>query len=347
MIYVPAARRLGVSALIAASGLTGGCGDGPTAPTVELPAVEQVNLSSSQAGQAPVVNPNLTNPWGIAINPVSGLVWVSNNRSGTLSAYSPGGVLASGAVQVPSGVTGAGGAPTGIVYAATLDFFIPGFGPAQYLIAGEDGVISGWNIVSGNARVVVNRAAELASYRGITVAGSTVYAANFRGKVVEAFDRFFGLVTSFTDPDLPPDYGPVNVQNLAGMLFVAFAKQDAATGEPVVGAGNGYLSVFSPAGTLLRRFASNGALNAPWGLAIAPASFGNFAGSVLVGNSGDGRINVFDAEGTWRGALRDAEEDPIVIPGLWGLAVGPNGLLYFAAGLGGEANGLFGTLTPR
>ena len=161
------------------------------------------------------------------------------------------------------------------------------------------------------------------------------------------------LTGSFTDPNLPSGYAPFNVQNLDGTLYVTYAQRDNATNDEVAGAGLGVVDKFALNGDFLGRVASGGTLNAPWGLAIAPSSFGAMAGDLLVGNFGDGHINIYDpATFMPMGQVMDASNHPVVIDGLWGISAGNDGsggsgqLLYFAAGPNDETHGLFGVLAP-
>src|SRR5229473_788317 len=244
-------------------------------------------------------------------------------------------------------------------------------GPSQFLFATEDGTISGWNpsVDPTEAIIVVDRSKVMqggfkgAVYKGLALSGDFLFATNFRFGTVEKFDAHFNLVGSFTDPSLANDcpipgppaqcFAPFGIQNIGGTLYVSFALQNAARHDDVSGAGNGFVDVFKTDGTLIRRFASQGTLNSPWGLALAPASFGTFSNDVLVGNFGDGRINAFDpTTGAFHGQLR-RNGHPITINGLWGLAFGNGGAagdantLFFAAGLNDEADGLFGSIVPK
>ena len=199
-----------------------------------------------------------------------------------------------------------------------------------------------------------------AVYKGLTLGGNFLFATDFRFGVVEEFDSQFQLVRTFTDPALAADcplpgqcFAPFGIQNISGDLYVSFALQDKAHHDDVAGAGNGFVDVFSTSGTLIRRFASGGPLNSPWGMALAPGDFGAFSNDLLVGDFGDGRINAFDpATGAFLGQLQDQNGHSITINGLWGLAFGNGALagdtttLFFAAGLNDEADGLFGTIQP-
>jgi uncharacterized protein (TIGR03118 family) len=232
----------------------------------------------------------------------------------------------------------------------------------------EDGTISGWNpsVDATHAILAVDRSTVRqgkflgAVYKGLALVGNSLFGTDFRFGAVEEFDANFNLVASFTDPALASDcpirgqcFAPFGIQNIGGDLFVTFALQNAAHHDDVAGPGNGFVDVFDTTGKMIKRFASNGSLNSPWGLALAPANFGQFSNDVLVGNFGDGRINAFDpVTGAFLDQLRDGNGNVIAINGLWGLAfgnggvAGPTNTLFFAAGFNDEADGLFGTITP-
>ena len=324
------------------------CSDDSTTNNPPPPTFHDTPLFADGAGLAPTIDANLKNPWGIAINGTNGFIWVANNHSGTSTVYDPAGTIVPLVVTIPSPTAATGGAPTGIVFNSTTDFVIPGSGAAAFLFAGEDGVISGWNQSTGTAAVVVaDRSGADASYKGLAMIGNVLFAANFKHNAVDMFDKDFAFVKSFTDPGVPSDYGPFNVQSIGSNLYVAFAKVDPATGDEVAGAGNGYVSVFSSDGTFIKRLASNGTLNAPWAIAVAPANFGSFAGSILIGNFGDGRINVFNAaDGNFVGQLKSATGE-IEVDGLWALVTGTNGTLYYAAGVQDEQHGIVGMVGPQ
>jgi len=254
-------------------------------------------------------------------------------------------------------------APSGIVFNSTLDFIVGPNLPAQFFYATENGAIVGWNKAVGPVLKVDNSASG-AVYTGIALAGSDgsnyLYAANFSAARVDVFDAAFNPATlagSFSDPNLPAGFAPFNIQNVGGRLYVTYALKHAATGDVLSGPGNGYVNVFEPNGWLVRRFASQEILNAPWGLALAPAGFGGYGGALLIGNFGDGRINAFKpVTGEPLGELQDASGAAISIEGLRGLIFG-NGTqadnsrtLYFTAGIadGGsvEDHGLFGSIIP-
>jgi len=233
---------------------------------------------------------------------------------------------------------------------------------STFLMSTEDGTITAWqrSISVSNAVIVADRSASGAVYKGLAIARDTngaprIYAADFHGGMVDMFDGQFHYVSSFTDTGVPDHFAPFNIRTIRGRLFVTFALQklpEAKDDQP--GPGNGFVDIFDTDGTLLRRFASQGVLNAPWGLAVAPGNFGNLGGSLLVENYGDGRINAFDLlTGKSLGPLKDPAGNPIVIEGLWGLTFEREARegrecdftaerLYFTAGINGEADGLFG-----
>jgi uncharacterized protein (TIGR03118 family) len=342
---------------VAASAQTGG-------------AYVQRNLVSDLAGIAKFQDPNLVNPWGLSHSP-TGPWEVSDNGTGLATSYKGNGMGVPPVVSIPAPGGGPGGAPTGNVFNPTSGFVISQGGasaPSQFLFATEDGTIAGWNpaVDPAHALIAVDRSAVRqgkfvgAVYKGLALGGNFLFATDFRFGVVEEFDAQFHLVGSFTDPALAADcprpgqcFAPFGIANIGGDLYVSFALQDKAHHDDVAGAGNGFIDVFSTSGTLLRRFASGGSLNSPWGMALAPAGFGAFSNDLLVGDFGDGRINAFDpASGAFLGQLQDTTGRPITINGLWGLAFG-NGAqagdtttLFFAAGLNDEADGLFGTIVP-
>jgi uncharacterized protein (TIGR03118 family) len=200
-----------------------------------------------------------------------------------------------------------------------------------------------------------------AIYKGLALARTTggdfLYATDFHNNHVDVFDSAFHAVNMagrFVDPRLPRGFAPFGIQSIGTMIFVAYAKQDADAEDEVAGEGLGFVSAFNPDGTFVARVASRDALNAPWGMALAPAKFGRFSGDLLVGNFGDGRINAFDPV-TFepKGHLKDPKGKAVVIDGLWGIgfgngaAAGPTNVLYFAAGPNDEHNGLFGRIDAQ
>ena len=312
----------------------------------------------------------LANPWGIAFS-LTGPFWLSDNRTGLSTLYSvnstTGLSIVALQVTVPlSAKGGTTGAPTGIV--APSFYGITGFQVAaginaSFIFDSEDGTISAWANGANPTRAIVkvDKSGSNAVYKGLAMGlnGTTplLYAANFGGGTIDVFDTTYAAVSlPFKDPAVPAGFAPFNIQNLGGKLYVAYAKQDNARADDVAGPGNGYVAVFDTAGVLLQHLISQAQLNSPWGLAIAPAAFGDFAGNLLVGNFGDGRINAFDAAtGKFNAALQDVKGAPISITGLWALQVGNGGTggdssaIYFTAGIAGpsgarEDHGLFGSI---
>jgi uncharacterized protein (TIGR03118 family) len=309
------------------------------------------NLVSDLDGVARITDANLVNPWGLAFGPATP-AWVADNGTDVSTLYS-GGVRKSIPVTLPLVVGIPGGAPTGIVFNGTGGFKLNG-APARFIFDSEAGTITAWNSGTAAATVATTPGA---IYKGLAIAskgGATMlYAANFHAGTIDVFNDSFAPVTvpgGFVDPNLPAGFAPFNVQEIAGRLVVAYAQQDADAEDEVAGPGLGYVDVFNANGHLLRRLISQGQLNAPWGLAIAPKHFGPFSGDLLVGNFGDGAINAYDPRtGGFRGTLRNKDGNPIKVNGLWALRFG-NGVigtpqaLLFTAGIGDEAHGLFGEI---
>jgi uncharacterized protein (TIGR03118 family) len=324
-------------------------------------AFTQTNLVSDPvSAAAPTIDPNLINPWGVAEIP-TGPFWVADNGKGVATIYTGAGTKVDGAITVAALPGEDHSSPTGQVFNAGGGFEISSggnTGSSTFIFATEDGTISGWNknVDPGSSIIKVDKSTEGAVYKGLAIGsnddGTFLFAANFHNGTVDVFDQNFNQVNSFTDKHLPQGYAPFNVQVLDGHLFVTFALQDAAKHDDVAGAGHGFVDEFDLEGHLLHRVASRGPLDSPWGLAIAPPSFGEFAGDLLVGNFGDGTINAFDMKNDhFEGKLLDAKGAPITIGDLWALVPGngsansdPN-KIYFTAGVQNEAQGLFGSLT--
>jgi uncharacterized protein (TIGR03118 family) len=322
----------------------------------------QHNLVADVAGVADFTDPNLVNAWGIATSATSPF-WVNDNGTGLSTVYTSSGSISTLKAIVPAGESGSSpSTPTGIVFNGTGGFAIATGKTPNFIFATESGTVSGWNstVDATHAILKVDRSGSGAVYKGLAISsGSTgpyLYAANFHSGAIDVFDANWAAVAlpgAFADPAVPAGYAPFNIQNLGGKLYVVYARQDAARHDEVPGPGNGYVAVFDLNGNLIEHLDSNGPLNAPWGMALAPATFGAFANALLVGNFGDGRINAFDpATGILLGTLQDASGSSISIPGLWGLIVGNGGnggdpnSVYFAAGPGDETHGLFGVLQP-
>jgi uncharacterized protein (TIGR03118 family) len=333
------------------------------APVSADPLFAQTNLVSDIPGLAKITDPNLVNAWGISEGP-STPFWISDNGTGVSTLYSvpgsgPPAVTKLGlTVTIPGAVMGTISAPTGQVFNATSGFALGSTGKAFFLFDSEDGAISGWNPSLGtNAAIEVNNSPG-AVYKGLAIStanGGTIYATNFRAGTIDAFNSSFAptLTGDFVDPNLPAGYAPFNDKVINGELYVTYALQDAAKHDDVSGLGHGYVDVFKLDGSFDKRLISQGQLDSPWGLQLAPSSFGTFAGDLLVGNFGNGMINVFNATtGALVGTLDRTDGNPLSIGGLWGLTIG-NGAasggslntLYFTAGPNGESDGLFGSLT--
>jgi len=321
-----------------------------------------VNLVSNVSGAAAITDPNLVDAWGIA-NPATSF-WVSDHGNGLTTVYSGAGVVSSTVVTIPSATSGTVGKPTGQVQNnQAAAFTLANAGNASFIFCTEDGLITGWNSGSAKlAEIKVNNSAKNAVYKGLAIgasaAGGTLYAANFRSGKIDVFGPGFAPLTlagSFSDPSVPTGFAPFNIWNVNNTLYVEYAKQDANQFLDVGGPGNGYVAAFDQNGNLLQHLVSNGPLNSPWGVAIAPAGWGAFGGALLVGNFGDGRINAFNATtGAFLGTLQDANGNPLVVSGLWGLLFGVGtkadvNTLFFVAGMpnGSQiARGVLGTIAP-
>lgn len=330
----------------------------------------QTNIVSDVSGTAAVTDPKLINPWGIVAGPGTPF-WIADNSTGVSTLYTGTGAPFPGAprsvaIPAPAGsAPDAAGAPTGTVFNGSPNFIVrqgSASGPSLFLFATEDGTIAGWNPVANpsSAIIAADNSAEGAVYKGLAIApdGSQarLFAANFRENAVDVFDTGFQRVNtsgSFSDPRLPAGFAPFNVAALNGKLYVTYARQNGEKHDDVAGPGNGYVDVYDLNGNLVSRLISGGALDSPWGLALAPAGFGAFGNDLLVGNFGDGKINAFDpTSGKFLGSLSDSHGKTLKIEGLWGLAFGsgPNAgnpnTLFFTAGVGGEKHGLVGSLQP-
>jgi len=321
---------------------------------------EDVRLvaSNSSYGSSVRVDPNFINGWGIAFSP-TGNVWISAQGAGTSVIYDKTGLQVLSAVTIPTSGATTGGEPTGQVFnSSTTDFMIPNSAAAKFIFAGTDGVISAWT--SGGAAIRVVDNSSTAAYTGLAIGSdggaNFLYAANFKANRIDVFDKNFAAVSkTFTDPSLPSGYAPFNIQNVGGQLYVMYAKVEEATGEEEKGAGFGYVDIYSTNGTFVKRFASQGTLNAPWGIAMAPSGFiKDHSSAILIGNFGDGRITAFDASGTALGTLMKNDGNALEIDGLWGIGFAPStatgvdpNWLFYAAGPNDENDGLFGYVKPE
>ena len=348
----------------------------------DLRDFNQVNLIANTSEYNPVtVDQTLINAFGIAWSP-NGIAWVNSVGGHVSELYSAEGDIIR-RVNIPSPTDTIGGFPTGIVFSGGKGFNLPNGGSA-FLFTGFDGVLSGWNGASGNNALRLKNPPN-ASYTGLALASNGghnfIYGANFGAKKIDVWDTAFSKVSmSFTDPTLPDSYSPYNIQAVGDFLFVMYAElatSGPSAGHGVAGAGKGYVSVFNTDGSFVKRFASQGTLNVPWGVTMAPGSFledqdmgngdskslvsandgkqGNHKTKdpvILVGNFGDGHINVYAQDGTFLGQLQ-SHNRPIVIEGLWALSFAPStanidpSRLYFTAGPENESDGIFGYIIKQ
>ena len=363
---------LAATAGLAATGTAAGASAGPAAATAN--SFGQTNLIASNASfGARLVDKNLTNAWGLAASPTSP-IWVSDNNSGFATVYSGG--IGGSPVSLDLTVPVPGGNPTGQVFNPDASAFPvggPSGAPAKFIVdtdsiggAQSPGEIAAWN---GGASFVVEdspaggaggRTPAHAVFKGLALAttpaaGPELLAADVANARVDVFSGDFRLVRTpneFRDPRIPAGYAPFGIQELNGVVYVSYGKQNRSRTDVVPGNGLGFVDAYSVNGRLIRHLVSHGPLNEPWGLVIAPAGFGPFAGDLLVGNLGNGWISAFSPKtGTFLGSLRDQAGRPIAISGLWGLMAGNSAFggassVVFSAGPGNYASGLVGVLNP-
>jgi uncharacterized protein (TIGR03118 family) len=311
----------------------------------------QTNLVSDQPGVAQKTDPNLVNAWGMSHGPNTP-IWVSDNGTDVSTLYS-GDVNGSPVAVVPLVVSIPGGAPTGQAFNDTTAFTLPGTSTvSRFIFIGEDGDLSAW---AGGAAATLVHHTDGAIYKGLALAhtpsGPMLLATNFGANKIDVFDSTFAPVSSdglFSDPSLPAGYAPFNVAEIGGQIFVTYALKGGE--DDIAGPAHGFVDVYTTSGAWVKRFATHGVLNSPWGITIAPANFGQFSGDLLIGNFGDGRIHAFDPNtGEVLGTLRGTSGKPLAIDGLWGLIVGdavaggPDSV-WFSAGPDEESHGLLGTL---
>ena len=345
--------------------------------TVNASTFSVTKLVADSTGTGAVsTDGHLVNPWGIAM-PLNGVAWVANNHSETATLYDGNGKPQPNSnprvVQLPPGPGGVAFDPTGIVSnVSSTDFVVTSganSGVARFIFAGEGGMLAAWNPgVDPNALTTYTDAGG-AVYKGLAVAnngsGNFLYATDFHNNKVDVFDATFAKQTptatqfSFVDPTLPAGYAPFGIQAItigtAGVpqLYVTYAQQQSPDNRVnTVGTGLGLVDVFDANGVLVKHLIPvGGSLNAPWGLAAAPADFGTLAGAILVGNLGDGKINGYDpSSGQLIGTVQDSTGAPFAEPGLLGIAFGngaanqPRSTLFFAAGVNNQANGSYGRI---
>jgi len=376
-------RQFGAAAVIAIAAASIAIAGDDNSPR-ERDAYVVTALTSNLAGHAAVQDAVLQNAWGIAFTPAGSPFWVNDNATGCSTLYDGTGakiIALQVSIPLPGNVVPvtscqprdpnkppnpSPAAPTGIVWNPSASFLVPGTTiPAIFIFSTEDGTLSAWAgglNPADNAVLAADESSSGAVYKGLAFAvnakGAFLFATNFSNGTVDVFgpngrDGMFTKVTldgNFTDPEIPAGYAPFNIANIDGDLFVTYAKQDAQKHDDVAGAGHGFVDVFDTDGHLIRRFESRGRLNSPWGIARASFAFGPFSGKILIGNFGDGRINVFNNDGKLVDQLEDVHGKPLVIEGLWTLTLGGGrnsspDTLYFSAGPNDETNGLFGTIT--
>jgi uncharacterized protein (TIGR03118 family) len=367
------------------------CGSGslgtnsPTTMATDPPASTSFADSALVSNKVGVVattttiDANLSNPWGIAVAP--GLpFWIADNNNNLSTLYSGTGEVETQeitgstdvGIAIPPSAAGVPSNPTGQVYNGGGGFLIAtpnGQETALFMFDGEGGTIAAWAKDSGATAVtayddgVVN-GANHAVYKGLaigTVSGATyLYATDLHNNKVDVFDTNFakpaGMQGKFVDPSLPAGFVPFGIAAANNQLYVTFAMQDQAMHDEVTGAGLGYVDAFDFNGNFLNRFASAGALNAPWGIAVAPTGFGSLGGDVLIGNFGDGTVNIFTPNGTSLatsvGALMVSNGGALAVPGMWSLAFGngdpdkPVTTLFYTAGFADQTDGVFGSISP-
>jgi uncharacterized protein (TIGR03118 family) len=345
---------LGAALALALGVTTTARGDVPGTYTVH-------HLNSNVPGAATHQDNDLVNGWGIA-EPATGPWWVADNGSDKSTLYN-----ADGTKRPAPIVNIVNGAPTGMVFNPGPGFTVSkgaNTGVAAFIFAAESGTISGWNPTVDLSNSIVGVTTPGAVYKGLALAkrngAPQLYATDFVGGKVDVFNSTWGPGTAtggFVDPNLPESYAPFGIAAIGGNLIVTFAKQQPGSEDEAHHQGFGIVDEFDTDGNLISRIATHGQLDAPWGIAKAPAGFGPFSGDLLIGNFGDGQINAYaqQPDGSWEraGGLRDSSGRQIAIDGLWGIgfgnngAAGPSTTLYFAAGPNDENDGLFGSITAN
>jgi uncharacterized protein (TIGR03118 family) len=361
--------------LISACGGGGESGSGSTMPVTGFSDSALVSNSVGVVAVSTMIDANLQNPWGIAFAPGQPF-WIADNNNNLSTLYSGTGEIETNAVTgstdtgiaIPASAAGVPSNPTGQIYNGGGGFMITtsmGQESALFIFDGEGGLLSGWAADSGATAVTayddgVANGASHAVYKGLalaTVNGATyLYATDLHNNKVDVFDTNFSkpaaMQGKFQDPNMPAGFVPFGITVVQSQLYVTYAMQDAAMHDEVTGAGLGYVDVFDLSGNFVSRFASAGTLNAPWGLAVAPSGFGSLAGDVLIGNFGDGHINIYSPSGSSMAALTVNNGGTVSIPGLWSLVFGngdsdkPLTTLFYTAGFADQTDGVFGTITP-
>ena len=308
------------------------------------------NLVSNQVGAARHTDPLLVNAWGLTYGP-GGPFWISDQGSGWSTLYNGNGAKQPLDVVIPSASGQGPGSPTGIVFNGSQEFQVQGWA-SIFLFATLDGTISGWAPQSNpnQAIIAVNNSGTGAVYTGLAItsnaSGNFLFAADTANNKVDMYDGNFNLVTSFTDATLPAGFAPFGIQDLNGLVYVAFASSSGGSG--------GYIDIFSESGAFLKRLTQARQLNQPWGFAAAPNTFGPLSNTLLISNNLNkvGVINAFNAiTGQFVGVVKDTKGNPIHIDQLWGIAFGggtsSNGgtsELFFTAGPDNNLAGTFGVI---
>lgn len=315
-------------------------------------SVTNLVTNDQAAHRAQIEDPDLKNAWGVAYPP-SGPFWVSDNGAGVATLYAVNPATNATSKRGLTVTIPGDGSVTGQAFNPT-----PAFNGDAFLFVSEDGTVSGWRNALGTNAEVLATGSPANVYKGTAViaTGGHTYllSANFRAGTIDVLKDDItapDLAGRFTDPNLPANYAPFDIRHIGDKLYVTYALQDAAKSDDMPGLGHGFVDVYDEQGALLSRLASGGTLNSPWGLEIAPGSFGDLAGDLLVGNFGDGRVNAFDlATGKFVAQLTGVDGLPLTIDGLWALTVGNDGMagsarsVYFSAGPDGKSNGLFGVI---
>jgi uncharacterized protein (TIGR03118 family) len=367
---------------LAACGGGGGSGTGSGSQMVQQTTTgfTDTALVSNNVGvvaTTTTIDANLSNPWGLITAP--GLpFWIADNNSNIATLYSGTGQIQTNAVTssnatgiaIPATAAGVPANPTGQVYNGNGGFLIPtsnGQETSLFIFSGEGGTIAAWAKDSGAKAVMsyddgVDNGTNHAVYKGLalgTVNGASyLYATDLHNNKIDVFDTNFakpaGMQGKFIDPAMPAGFVPFGIVALNSQLYVTYAMRDAAMHDEVTGAGLGYVDVYDFSGNFISRFASAGALNAAWGIALAPAGFGSLEGDLLIGNFGDGTINIFASNGTSlatsMGPLAVNNGATFAVPGLWSLAFGngdpdkPVTTLFYTAGFSDQTDGVFGSI---
>jgi uncharacterized protein (TIGR03118 family) len=384
---VSASIAVGVVCALSVVGCGGGSGGGGTyggsgsqmsqQTTTGFADTALVSNKTGLVATTTTIDANLSNPWGLVT--AKGLpFWIADNNSNVASLYSGTGQIRTNAVTgstttaitIPASATGVAANPTGQVYNANGGFLIPtsnGQETSLFIFGGEGGTIAAWAKDSGATAVTayddgVSNGTAHAVYKGLALGSvngaSFLYATDLHNNKVDVFDTNFakpaGMQGKFIDPTMPAGFAPFGIAALNSQLYVTYAMRDAAMHDETTGAGLGYVDVFDFSGNFISRFASAGPLNAPWGIALAPAGFGSFEGDLLIGNFGDGTINIFAPNGTSlatdMGPMTVGSGGAFAVPGLWSLVFGdgdsdkPLTTLFYTAGFADQTDGVFGSI---